>query len=270
MIKTPLRYPGGKTKIANNLLQIVYPEKISEYREPFLGGGSVFLSFLHKYKKNTKFWINDIYKPLICFWDLAINKNDVLIKGIEHFFENSKNGKDLFLLMKELINSSKNIEKAIAFFVLNRITFSGTIEAGGYSKASFNKRFTESSIKRVQMLSKITSNIKISSLDYEKLITKPGENVFIFLDPPYYSAKKSMLYGKNGKNHINFNFERLSSLLKKTKHKWMMTIDDSKYIKKIFSFAYFQKFSLTYGMRRKSGKSKLGKELLVSNFKIKF
>ena len=39
-LKTPLRYPGGKSKAIKTLSQW-YPNIISEYRETFFGGGSI-------------------------------------------------------------------------------------------------------------------------------------------------------------------------------------------------------------------------------------
>ena len=41
-LKTPLRYPGGKSRAAKYLIG-QFPTDIKQYREPFLGGGSVAL-----------------------------------------------------------------------------------------------------------------------------------------------------------------------------------------------------------------------------------
>ena len=61
-LKTALRYPGGKSKAIKTLSQW-YPEKISEYREPFIGGGSVAIDIAKKYP-HIPIWINDLYIPL--------------------------------------------------------------------------------------------------------------------------------------------------------------------------------------------------------------
>ena len=63
-IKTPLRYPGGKNRAVDFLISH-FPE-FEEYREPFIGGGSVFIKSKQIYP-NTKFWINDLYYDLFCF-----------------------------------------------------------------------------------------------------------------------------------------------------------------------------------------------------------
>lgn len=68
MIKSPLRYPGGKSRAIKFITQLI-PE-FKEYREPFVGGGSVFVYLKQRYP-NRKFWINDIYENLYLFWKYA-------------------------------------------------------------------------------------------------------------------------------------------------------------------------------------------------------
>jgi DNA adenine methylase len=65
MIKSPLRYPGGKSKSINQISKFI-PD-FNEYREPFVGGGSLFI-YLKQLSPDKKFWINDLYKPLYYFW----------------------------------------------------------------------------------------------------------------------------------------------------------------------------------------------------------
>jgi DNA adenine methylase len=166
----------------------------------------------------------------------------------------------------ENIETFNNIKKASAFFVFNRITFSGTTESGGFSNAAFHKRFTQSSIERAEQLSKILPATKITNFDFEEVIKETGENVFLFLDPPYYSATKSALYGKNGNMHKTFDHKRFANSLKQTKHKWLITYDDSEYIRDLFSFANIISWDLTYGMRNVNKNSdQIGKELFISN-----
>lgn len=264
MIKTPLRYPGGKSKAIKYIAELI--PYFKEYREPFVGGGSVFIYLKQRYP-NKIYWINDLYENLYYFWKHSQENPEKLISQILQWKETFKNGKDLFNYLTKNINLFNEIEKAAAFFVFNRITFSGTSESGGFSNAAFKKRFTQSSIERVNMLSKILLNTKITNFDYQKVVEEEGENVFIFLDPPYYSATKSALYGKNGILHKTFDHERLAEVLKKTKHKWLLTYDNSEYIKNLYSFAYIKEWNLTYGMRNVNENANMkGNELFISNY----
>jgi len=265
MIKTPLRYPGGKSKAIKMLLQ--YVPIYSEFREPFVGGASVFLSLkqAHPFKK---YWINDLNNDLYHFW-LNLRNNPLgLIRGIENIKETYADGRKLHkkFIEKKGVNS---LEKAIRFFVLNRITFSGTIEAGGYSQAAFQSRFTDSSIERLKKASTLLVDTKITNFDYEKIVEIPGKDVFVFLDPPYLSTTKSKLYGKNGNLHTSFDHERFAEVMKKTNHKWMITYDNCEKIKEMFSFANIISWELQYGMNNyKKEKADKGKELIITNYKI--
>jgi DNA adenine methylase len=267
MIKSPLRYPGGKSKAIKSIAPLI-PD-FDEFREPFVGGGSVFVYLKQKFP-NKKFWINDIYENLYHFWKELQHSPEKLIQQIQYWKDNSEVGKDLHKHLIENIDNFDNLNKAAAFFVFNRITFSGTTESGGFSNAAFNKRFTQSSIERVKQLSLILNNTEITKLDYQEVLEVDGNNVFIFLDPPYYSATKSALYGKNGKLHKIFDHERFAESLKNIKHKWLITYDDSEYIRDLFSFANIKEWNLIYGMRNvgQNGNQK-GKELFISNYPIK-
>ena len=67
-LKTPLRYPGGKSRACTKI-ESYFPDlsKYKEYREPFLGGGSVALYVTQKFP-HLKIWVNDLYEPLVNFW----------------------------------------------------------------------------------------------------------------------------------------------------------------------------------------------------------
>ncbi len=264
MIKSPLRYPGGKSRAVKIIAPLI--PKFDEFREPFVGGGSVFVYLKQKYP-NKKYWINDLYSNLYHFWDKCQNETTALINQIQEWKNNYQDGKELYRYLLDNIKDFDDLKKASAFFVFNRITFSGTTESGGFSNAAFHKRFTQSSIRRAEELSKILSETKITNLDFEDVIKETGENVFLFLDPPYYSATKSALYGKNGNMHKKFNHERFANSLKQTKHKWLVTYDDSAYIRDLFSFANIISWDLTYGMRNVGENSdQIGKELFISNY----
>jgi DNA adenine methylase len=266
VIKSPLRYPGGKSRAVEAISKLV--PSFKEYREPFVGGGSVFVN-LKQRLPDRKFWINDIYENLYLFWLKCHETPSELIELIKGYRVRFEDGKDLHKYLLANIDKFNDLEKAAAFFAINRITFSGTSESGGFSRSAFEKRFTISSIERVKHLAKILPITRITNFDYEEVITAPGDDVFIFLDPPYFSATKSSLYGKNGSLHKYFDHRRFSSIMRNVEHKWLITYDDSEYIKDMFSFAYIKAWDLTYGMRNVNKNSdQTGKELFISNYPI--
>lgn len=264
-IKSPLRYPGGKSRAIKQILPLIPDFK--EFREPMVGGGSVFFALKQLYPER-KFWVNDINKELYSFWKICKDDTPNLIKEVKKLKLNATNGKELHLQLLQNTNTS-DFERALRFFILNRITFSGLAESGGYSKQAFESRFTDSSIQRLKEASNILDNTKITNKDYEELIATEGEDVFIFLDPPYLSKTKSRLYGKNGDLHEGFDHKRFSEIMKKCKHSWLITYDDSPEVRKLFPDAYIYEWELQYGMNNfKQKTAAKGKELFISNFRI--
>lgn len=266
MIKSPLRYPGGKSR-AVALISTLLPE-FDEFREPFLGGGSIFIYVKQRFP-NKNFWVNDLYFELFKFWEMAQKDVDTLINKIYEWRNKFPVGKEMHQFLNKNLADFNDLEKAAAFFIYNRITFSGTSLSGGFSEGAFSGRFTESSIKRLNQFAKVINGSTITNLDYEELVKQQGENVFIFLDPPYYSATKSALYGKNGNLHKSFDHKKFAETMKSCNHKWLITYDDCEYIRELFSFAYIIPWDLTYGMRNVTANSdQKGKELFISNYLI--
>ena len=264
MVKSPLRYPGGKSRAVDLIATLIPP--FDEFREPFLGGGSVFVYTKQKYPKNI-FWVNDLYTDLFTFWKMCQTDTEAVINKILELKTTYTIGKDLHKFLKENFHYFNDLEKASAFFIFNRTTFSGTTLSGGYSEQANIGRFTESSIERLNDFGKIIQNTKITNTDYSELVEHAGQNVFIFLDPPYFSATKSALYGKNGNMHKSFDHARFAEIMKNCNHKWLITYDDSPYIRKLFSFACVIPWELTYGMRNVTLNSdQTGKELFISNY----
>lgn len=266
MIKSPLRYPGGKSR-AIEQMKLLVPKEFEEYREPFVGGGSFFIYLKQVYPK-LRIWINDLNPELYYFWKYAQIDSEKLAKEVLKIKSERTNGQELFNELVSVNNESlSGLERAVRFFVLNRITFSGVVESGGYSQGAFVGRFTESSIQRVAKLGKLLEGIKITYLDYREVISSGGKEVFTFLDPPYFKATKSKLYGKNGILHTGFNHDEFASEMKKCKHSWLITYDDSPEIRKNFEFANIYDWELQYGMNNyKQGKAEKGSELFISNY----
>lgn len=264
MIKSPLRYPGGKSRSVN-IISALIPE-FDEFREPFVGGGSVFIHTKQRCP-SKKFWVNDLYFELYKFWEMTQKNVDSLIDKIYEWRASFPIGKELHKFLNENLESFNDLERAAAFFIYNRITFSGTSLSGGFSEGAFAGRFTESSIRRLNEFANVINGATITNFGYEELVNCAGENVFIFLDPPYYSAKKSALYGKNGNLHKSFDHVKFADAMKNCRHKWLITYDDSDYVRDLFSFANITPWELVYGMRNVTKDSdQNGKELFISNY----
>lgn len=267
-VTSVLRYPGGKSRALKKILPLI-PTDIKEFREPFVGGGSVSIAMKQRVDTDVSFVINDLNYDLYCFWKYVKDDPEGLIRAIAEIRETNLCGRDLY---ESLVNKSEalsDFERAVRFFVLNRITFSGTVDSGGYSEQAFKKRFTWSSIRRIEHLAPVIKDFSVTHGDYEELLLAPGEGVFIYLDPPYLKSSQSRLYGASGDLHISFEHERFAWNVKRCPHRWLITYDDSPEIRRSFSFAKIYEWELQYGMNNyKQGKAAKGKELFIANYEL--
>ncbi|NQY80283.1 MAG: DNA adenine methylase [Candidatus Caenarcaniphilales bacterium] len=272
MIKTPLRYPGGKAKAIKKLKEFTELD-FKEYREPFLGGGSLFI-YLKQEFPDRKFWVNDLNPDVFCFWKAAQLHNEELVALAYNYKRKNKIGKDLFRNLLDINPEKLNlIQRAARFFVLNRISFSGTTESGGYSESAFKSRFTDSSIERVRALSELLDKkVKITNHDFSKLLINrssklTNKDILVYLDPPYYVASKSKLYGKKGNLHLSFDHLRFSEKVLASDLNWFISYDNSEFIRDNFAGAKLHEWQFQYGMNNyKKESCEIGKELIISNY----
>ncbi len=109
MVKSPLRYPGGKSRAVKTIAPLI--PQFDEFREPFLGGGSVFIYMKQKYP-NKKYWINDIYSNLYYFWKYTRQNPDILIKLIQKYKDEFNDGKKLYRFLTRQIDRFGNVKKS--------------------------------------------------------------------------------------------------------------------------------------------------------------
>ena len=259
--KSPLRYPGGKSRAVQQIASYL-PTELSEYREPFVGGGSFFL-YMKQHYPHIPIWINDLNPELYLFWKHTQLDSERLAQEIKSIKDSTSDGKGLFYELL-LATSLNDIERATRFFILNRVTFSGVVEAGGYSQLAYQGRFTHSAIERVAKLGPLLEGVTITNLDYRATLFDGDQTTFTFLDPPYYLASK--LYGKHGDLHTAFDHAAFAQAMPACHHSWLITYDDSPTIRANFSFAHIVPWELQYGMNNyKQKTARKGHELFITN-----
>lgn len=259
--KSPLRYPGGKTRACEKLDTIMKEyfdiTKFNKIISPFFGGGSFEFYIQNKYQLNII--ANDKFIPLYNFWRTCIlDKNNLceeLSKKIDLIDKN-----EFTNLRKQILNESDTLKQSIMYYIINRCSFSGATLSGGFSLEASKKRFTCSSINRIKNLN--LNNFVIYNLDFEDFIIKNNKKKnLIFLDPPYYLKEGSKLYGNNGDMHDKFEHEKLYKCLSKTKN-WFMTYNNCEYIKNLYKDYIIIETNWTYGMN----KSKKSSEIVIIGY----
>lgn len=259
-----LRYPGGKTKVTGALLELV-PSWMEEYREPMLGGGALLLAIKRKYPQ-MRCWVGDINPELIRFWIAVQNEPEKLVKRIEEIRGLPLTGRELYAMLRDAYGQGDTLKRAARFYVLNRISYSGLTDVGGYSEDSYQKFKRRKTYLSILSVAPLLQNVKITETDYETLVLADGKNVVIYLDPPYAAVPKPRLYGKDGILHKQFDHTRLAETLKKCPHAWLMTYDDCPLVRNLYKDYTTYTLHLYYSFRAAKGKKqRIAQELIITH-----
>ena len=277
-LKTPLRYPGGKSKAIKTLAQW-YPKVITEYREPFIGGGSIAID-ITKANPDIPVWINDLYVPLYNFWVQLRDRGKELSERVRHEKQKTldegdpekitEKAKELFNKYKAEIDTYDDFEKAVAFFIMNKCSFSGLTENSTFSKTASNSNFSLVGADKLAKFSELIKNWKITNIDYSEVMKAKGyADTFIFLDPPY--DIKDFLYGKNREMHKSFDHDLFADRVSTCMHKFMITYNLNDRLLDLYKNYNLKEWKLRYSMAHRGDKGtneNIKTELLVTNYEV--
>ena len=271
-LKTPLRYPGGKSRACTKM-DPYFPDlrEYKEFREPFLGGGSVALHITKKYP-HLDIWVNDLYEPLVNFWQqLQIFGPEMKTKlqELKSRYPDPSSAKGLFLESKEYLNDESNNDalwRAISFYIVNKCSFSGLTESSSFSKQASDSNFSMRGIEKLPGYSQLISNWKITNYSYDYLMDNEWDT-FVYLDPPY--DIKDNLYGKKGSMHKGFDHDKFAKNCDECFMPQLISYNSDQLVKDRFKKWRTGEFDLTYTMRSVGEymrDQKTRKELLLFNY----
>lgn len=273
--KTPLRYPGGKSRATKILLEYI-PEKYDAYTEGFLGGGSMAIAMTRK-NPDLKVTVSDLYTPLYAFWTVLRDVGPQLqdhLHNIKTFLSRFDDKDDVIKAHKEAFLKAKAklgedigwYEQAVNFYICNKCSFSGLSENSSFSAQASQSNFSFNGINSLLWYHQAIQNWEIRNDDYADVIS---EDAFNFLDPPYLI--KDNLYGKKGDLHKSFDHVRMSEVLKDFKGMTMITYNSCKEVEDLYPTFGKLKWDLTYTMRSTASygaDQDKRKELLLTNYSI--
>ena len=251
MSKSPLRYPGGKSRAIKILERYLkeFPNR-NVLLSPFFGGGSFEL-----FAKSKGFMVlgNDLFGPLYTFWKVLQNEKTRLIQEIKSKMPVSKED---FMHFRSILCNAKDLEKASLYFIINRCSFSGATMCGGFSKEASEKRLTESSLKKLNTCD--VSEIQFTNVDCCLFLEKNPETdkTLVYADPPYYIT--NYMYGKNGDLHEKFDHEKFAKCIQKRRD-WIISYNDCEYIRELYKNCRIISESWSYGMNS----SKQSSEIII-------
>ena len=274
-LKTPLRYPGGKSRACVKMDPYFLDlREYDEYREPFLGGGSVAIHITKKYP-NVKVWVNDLYEPLVNFWtQLRDNSNEIAerLADLKGQHGDPDSAKSLFLDAKDYLSKDPERDdatiRAVYFYIVNKCSFSGLTESSSFSAQASNSNFSMRGIEKLTGYGNIIRNWKITNLSYQELLN-PDKKAFVYLDPPY--DIKDNLYGKKGSVHKGFDHDTFATDCDSCPLDSLISYNADQLVKDRFTKWNAAEFDLTYTMRSVGEymrEQQKRKELLLFNYGI--
>lgn len=285
---SPLRYPGGKSKLAPFVSLVIKKANLQNpvYIEPFAGGAGTALELLFD-GTVSEIVINDYDKAIYSMWRAILTNTRKFIKMIEDTPINDaewRKQKDIYNTQ----NKKYSLELGFAAFYLNRTNRSGILSAGpigGHDQTGnylIDARFNKNDlITRIKKIAKYRHKIHIYNYDVRTFINvyaqKYIENAFIYFDPPYYHKGKQLY--KNFFEHKDH--EQIRDLIVNLNCPWIVTYDDVEEIRTIYNAYEGYNFDLIYGLANTGLNSEImffsdpslvpkNDELISKNIKINF
>lgn len=266
-INSPFRYAGGKFYARKLIIEHI--PNHSYYIEPFAGGASIFFAK----KKVEKNWLNDIDEELINCLIIIRDYPKELINRLK----DEKAIKERHNYYKNIFKPKNKFDRAVRWFYLNRTSYSGIMNIQncywGYGD-KYSMR-PENWPRNIIRTSAKLQGVKLTSFDFEKVIDMAEDEVFLFIDPPYFNADQDKFYTHSFKEDDHY---RLCNVLKRNcdRLKFLLTYDNSQEIRDLYTWAsdlHEKEWNYTLnrtddqknGTKRKGVRYK-GRELFIVNY----
>ena len=255
---TPLRYPGGKGKLAAYIKAIIKTNRIfdGDYVEPYCGGAAVGLELLfHEYV--SRIHINDLSKPVHAFWKSVLDHTDELCK----LTRDTPMTVRAWDTQKRIFSNQEDVglvKLGFATFFLNRTNRSGILNGGiigGRNQtgpwkidARFNR---EELIFRIESIAKMRDRIRLTRMNALKFLASKAEDwsdkTLIYLDPPYYEKGRDLYYDF----YKTEDHKKIQLLLTKTlaKKRWIVSYDNVAPIRELYKDRHQLVYKIGYSAR---------------------
>ncbi len=265
---TPLRYPGGKTKLAPLIKSIFKYNNLQggTYIEPYSGGAGIAITLLLE-NFAEYIVINDLDPVIYTFWKVLVADASWLCSQIEQVQVTIDEWEKQRHINKNYLQYSDK-EVAFSTFFLNRTNRSGIIQGGviggknQVSKYKIDCRFNKTNlIERIERIAKQKDKITVYNMDAIELISavdiQTPDKVLFYFDPPYYN-KGQMLY-KN--SYTPDCHKKVADKIKELQVPWIVTYDDTLEIRSLYQKFLQEELMITYS----AYKASKGAELFFCN-----
>jgi DNA adenine methylase len=251
----PLAYLGGKNRVAKTIISLI-PEHTT-YVEPFAGGAQVLF---HKSPSKVEI-LNDLNEDVFNFLRICQLHHEELVRYLQHCI---KSRRWFELLQQTNPATLTDVQRAARFFYLQKNCYGGLINRQSFSTsvedaANYNPHRIPMLLNRAH---ERLLGVQLECLPYQQVLKKCDRpSTFFYLDPPYFGLK-----------HYRFNFSeadfvRLAEELKRIKGRFLLSLNDTPEVRKIFSDFQCSDLSFAYSAQPRAGRKY--RELLISNYPIR-
>ncbi|MFP4058219.1 MAG: DNA adenine methylase [Candidatus Brocadiia bacterium] len=283
-LPSPLRYPGGKSRVARRLCRYIPPHR--DYREPFVGGGAIFF----RKPKARRSWLNDLHPGLYALWRTLRDQFDDFADLCR-----AQNADDLeatfqyWIDRRDLMTARGNdhlLERAVQFYFINRTVWSGRVvyDPARRSRLYFSNprgwANLEKKLEHLRRCSRKLQRARITCLPFEKCLARATPETFVYADPPYYRDSLDTPTSKLYEGHFAIEQHHLlRDLLAQSPAQAMVSYDDRPEVRKLYprddgwrvvqlSWTYCGRYAKTRAQRARNEKERkvAGSELLILNY----
>jgi DNA adenine methylase len=254
---SPLRYPGGKGKLARFVAEVVRLNRLSDglYVEPYAGGAAVAWELLLS-GVVRRVAINDLNSAVYAFWKCAIDRTDELVDLIERtpVDMHTRDRAKAVLSNPEKVDE---LELGFATFFLNRTNRSGILNGGvigGRAQTGewkIDARYTKPDlIRRIRRIAAARRRISLTNLDAVEFLkthsAKWKAKTLVYLDPPYYEKGRHLYYDfYQADDHASV----AAAVHELSPISWMISYDDTRPIHCLYPGEQGLRYTVGYSAR---------------------
>lgn len=263
---TPLRYPGGKGKLARYVANVMEENGLcgGTYVEPYAGGAAVAVSLLLS-GHAKRIHINDLSPEVHAFWRAALDETEEILALIHNTPVTIANWNKM---RRALVDPNVSpLELGFATFFLNRTNRSGILKAGvigGKDQTGpwkLDARYNKNDLaRRIQTIADKRNAIHLHCEDARRLIKRLAPRLaelnLIYLDPPYFQKGQDL--------YLNFYEEddhaKLAATLSElpSRARWMLSYDAHPRIASLYQKFKGFEYTLNYTAQERTR----GRELI--------
>ena len=254
---SPLRYPGGKGKLARFVADVVRDNGLSDglYVEPYAGGAAVAWELLLT-GVVRRVAINDLSRPIYCFWKCVLDHTEELNRLIV----DTPVSVDVRARQKAIFaaeHEADELELGFATFFLNRTNRSGILNGGMIGgKAQTGKwlldaRYNKADlVERIERIARARRRITLTCLDAVEFLKSAssdwGPRTLVYLDPPYFEKGRDLYYDFYQERDHAGVAEAVQAL---QKIPWIVSYDDASPIHELYNPASWLQYTIGYSAR---------------------